>query len=627
VAPPLIVDGRLRLGAAALILIALPFAIYSYTLSYGLLGYDDSIYYTQNPPLKEGRAEGLISLWSGVILSDYTPVTQLTLWIDLALFGQQAWWGARLHGIVWFVIGVLAVYALMRRISERHAFAVALLLAVHPVCVQSVVWLAERKQLVSFALAFWSMERYVAARTAEQTRAKISAGMAAFTLAVAALFAKPHAVAIPVMLSTYELFIARDAWLRRAAWLAPFVVLTAAFTLWNLSIRTDLARPFLGGSRLNAVLIDGGILLRYLQQTVFPAGLTLYYFVNESAPVSTLLLAWAGVLAIVAASVALSPQPRVALFGWALAVAALSPALNLVPQLAPMTDHYLHWALPGVLLVVVLLAERLVTYIPSQRIPVLPAIATALAATALAVLSLLRLPEFANKEALFSAAIVKEPESAFNWAHYVTTIYGRANADRRVLGDVAVKALTCGDADRLLPQERTAVAIEAVVRLRQRGPSHAAEETLERQTRLLEKHSPQAAMLLRGHVEMRSGRMPHAIAALSPPFNSGMQQIARALRERCRDGSAFPDQFPPMVSLSALSDAQSGDDFSAAMLLDLLGLLGEAYLRNKEPERAFDVLAVLVNMRPDYGPGRELLAETYEALGNTAAAKRLAAAK
>jgi hypothetical protein len=139
------------------LLFLLPFLLYGQSLGYGLLGLDDQLYYQQNGALHGGSWAGLIDLWRSTALSDYAPISQLTLWLDLALSDGHSWWFARLHGLAWMGAGTLALHALALRLGAGRgvAAAVALLYALHPVCAQSALWLAERKNLVCLALSLW----------------------------------------------------------------------------------------------------------------------------------------------------------------------------------------------------------------------------------------------------------------------------------------------------------------------------------------------------------------------------------------------------------------------------------------------------------------------------------------
>ncbi|MCZ7646886.1 MAG: hypothetical protein M5U26_16625 [Planctomycetota bacterium] len=351
--PTQVVQDRVPAWAEYLLLAALPYLLYGHTLFYGLLGIDDTLYYFGNPALSEGRLEGLGRIFTTYYYSDYFPVTQFTLWLDVALFGTQSWFFARVHELAWFAAGVLAVRKLAGELVESRglAFSVALLFALHPAGTSTAVWLAERKNVVGFALSFAALACYVSGRRKEgrESQARLAG---AWVLLALALLAKTHAVAVPAMMFVYELTRGHGAWTRRLLVWFPFALLGATLVALSLTVfRNDLQQPPLGGSRAAALFAAGPILARYLAHTVAPFNLAFYYAVDEPGFESG--YAWALWLAALGgpALLTLLSRPRGAVAcGWLLGFAALLPALNLVPQPVPMSDHYHWWALPGWLL-------------------------------------------------------------------------------------------------------------------------------------------------------------------------------------------------------------------------------------------------------------------------------------
>ncbi|HYF51823.1 MAG TPA: hypothetical protein VEJ63_20570 [Planctomycetota bacterium] len=83
---------------------------------------DDGLYYFGNSALRGGAAHGLIEIWKAPFFHDYSPVSHLTYWVDLALFGTSTWTGARLHSLLWFSAGALAIYSLFARLASRDRF-------------------------------------------------------------------------------------------------------------------------------------------------------------------------------------------------------------------------------------------------------------------------------------------------------------------------------------------------------------------------------------------------------------------------------------------------------------------------------------------------------------------------
>jgi len=602
---------RLKPWHEIAILFFIPFLINIQSLGFDLLYVDDFTYF-KHPSLHDGKLEGLSDIWRTTILSDYSPVTQLTIWLDVALFGTNHWWGARLHEIAWFSIGVLALYAIAIRLTKRRdlAFFTAFLYAIHPVCAQSNLWLAERKNLVALALSLWALERYIVARQRETFRESIAPALAALFITALAMLAKPHAVATVAFMAAYEMALGRGALWKRAAWLVPYAVVCLGFVYACLRmVRTDLNRELLGGSVATAALGDGPILLRYLWNTFFPTSLTLYYAVDEPTLRSAShYLAWVGVLAFVALTVALARRRALVLFCWMFALAGLGPALNLVPQLAPMTDHYHQWALPGLLLgLVVLLHERLQfrAETPTHRGGVLLVGGLALF---WGILSFARVPEFTTFLTFFDAAANKQPDSAMNWGIYCNAL--RAHSDpkvRAMAGIAGEQALKCKDANRLIDAVRIAAIQEAALFEHRKGHDADAWALAQRECKVLV--DPREKRNIQAEIALRLNIPKEALALLVQDWNELCQTAAAALRKECRDGKKLPHQFPPLINFGG-NDAE---ELQRSIDLSRRGytLLADAYIQTGDLEKAWDAAAIVVNFDPSYIPARKKLAEVY----------------
>jgi hypothetical protein len=610
------------------LLALLPLLLYAGSLGFGFVDPDDELYFRLNPALHDGAAQGLVDLWKAPYLHDYFPVTQMTIWLDLAVFGRGNLWGARLHALAWFVAGVWAVRALIRRLtgSADLAFAVALIYAVHPVCGHAAMWLSERKNLVCFALLFWSFERYIAAREAGTNRAAALRWAAAWGLSVLALLAKPHAVALPVMLTAYELCLGRGPWWRRAAPVTPFVLSTAVFLFLSLSFAQQrLERYGLGGGLVGTFVNDGPVLVRYLWHTVAPVKLSFFYY-QEELPVAAAWGwgAWLLVAALAGGTVWWSRRRALVAFGWLCALAALSPALNFAPQqLTTLTDQYHQWALPFLLLVAGLLVRGGGTKgLGRGQAEVARKWGVWLTASATVYAGLLawaRVPDYASMLTVSLANVKHEPDSALARARYTRALAASEDRELRALTlEAGYKALRCPDADRIQLQERVLCLTEALVFLHTTGRAGEAEAWLEREAPRFERVPLPYPTFVRAHVALRTGRPDEAVKLLAPRVTRRYEAAAARLRTACRDGAKSPDSLPPLVG-----SAEAGlPAHEQTIYLDFerqwLGVLVQAYLKSGEPERAFDAAAVLLNTSPDQAVARQLWAEVCRRLGISA---------
>ncbi len=589
------------------LIVALALLLYSGALGYPLIGLDDVGYYG-NSALAGGGWRGLAAMWTTMAMSDYAPVSQLTVWADLAIAGEH-WWFAHLQQILWFALGGCAVHALALRLGVRPgpAAAVALLYILHPLGGESVLWLAERKNLVALALCLWCVERYAAAVQGGSWRA----AAAAWALGACALLAKPHAVCLPLLLTACEIALGVAPWRRRLLRLAPPALLVAVYVAVQLLyLRSDLDRSFLAGSRLGALAVDGQILLRYLAEVVLPSQLTIYYSAPESVEGVRAALAWAGVLTLVAVSLMPRRTRALSACAWLGAGGALAPALNLVPQLAPCADHYLLWALPWLLLLLVVHTELLL----GRRAETAGSRPSMLlcggAGLYLGLLALVRLPEFASREALFRAAVRHQPDCGIGWAQYIVS-NAQHGGDLSRLYPAATRALQCADSGRILPEDRAMVIVLSALALNKAGDATGADALVEREVARLPVDSWGFADIVRAQVALRSGAPVRAVALLQRFYPQELRAAAGVLRTRCRGGGELPDAIPPLIDFAILGGAAVVDSINLEHGRDnyqrQLQTLAFAYLASGELEPAFDVAALALNMAPGSAEARQLL--------------------
>lgn len=614
-----------RIDLQAVLLVALPILLYLPSLGFGLLGYDDDAYYLQNPALHLDGLAGLTAIWKQVYYSDYMPLTQMTLWLDVKIFGVEHWWGARLHGLLWFGAGTLALRALVARVTGRPglAFAAALLYALHPVCAPSVLWLAERKNLVCFALMLWSAERYIKAREHNN----FALGAVAILLCAAALLAKVQALVLPGILVAYEILLRGERLHRGLKWWAPFAVLCGGFLYWNLAhVRDDAAHIVAGGSRAAAIATDGPVLLHYVWNTVCPLKLAFFYMVRELPATSAIgWAAWAGFLAVSGLLLWLARDRAQFAFFWIVGLGVLAPTLNLFPQTFTMADHYLHWALAGWLPALVLLADG--GLVLAAKHFSFDARRSALAAFALglAVLTFLRIEPYRSMEALMLHNIAAQPQSTNAWSRYAVLLHERPHEPGdRSLTKACENALNAPDAARLQVPIRAMHVMDLAEGLYRQGKGGEIGALLDRERPYFTGPWALKGILVQAWIDARTGAPQRALQVLGEKFDAAHQQAAATLRAQCRSGQSLPDAMAPLIHLQMPPADAYTEQLARQVHYEILEILATAHLNAGDAEKSFDVAAVLVNLVPGFPPGRQALTAAYRALELPGAAKRLA---
>jgi tetratricopeptide (TPR) repeat protein len=372
--------------------------------------------------------------------------------------------------------------------------------------------------------------------------------------------------------------------------------------------------------------VDGQILCRYLAEVVLPRQLTIYYAAPESVDATMVILAWATLLALVCASLWPARTRALVAFSWLFAAAALAPALNLVPQLAPCADHYVLWSLPELLLLIVVLVDDLLVRLPAadHRLPWLLGGGLALY---LGLLSLARLPEFASRLELFRSAVRHQPDCGINWAHFITYELERGG-DLTQAEHAAVRALQCGDSGRILAEDRALVIVLAALAAYHQGKPGAATALIEREVARLPEDGGVIADIVRAQFAMRSGDPARAVVLLQRFYPPPLREAAATLRARCRSGAELPDAQPSLIGVTA-NRAVLADSVDLGHGLDnqerQLQSLAYAYEMSGDLEQAFDVAALALNLAPYNREARQLLIAIDRRLHLDAAAERLMA--
>src|SRR5947209_14505916 len=133
-----------------LLLFAVTLGVFGPVVTYDFLHYDDSAYVTDNPAVRGGlSADGWRWAWTSVHASNWHPLTWLSHMLDCQVFGLNAG-GHHLTGLLWHVANTLLLFLVLRRLTGEvwRPALVAGLFAWHPLHVESVAWVAERKDVL-----------------------------------------------------------------------------------------------------------------------------------------------------------------------------------------------------------------------------------------------------------------------------------------------------------------------------------------------------------------------------------------------------------------------------------------------------------------------------------------------
>jgi tetratricopeptide (TPR) repeat protein len=322
------------------------------------VNFDDPQYVGDNRSLTRGLTwQGVSWAFTTRHAGNWHPLTWLSHMLDVRLFGLDA--GAHhLTSVALHVANTLLLFGLLHAMTGalvRSAF-VAALFAVHPLHVESVAWVAERKDVLSalfFFLTLWAYVAYVR----KQRPARYVLVLGLFALG---LMAKPMLVTLPfvlLLLDYWPLARAQEPSARRRLILEKLPLLGLAVAS---SVVTFVVQRQAGAVKaLDALPLDRRLAnavvayVAYVGETLWPARLAAIYPYPASLPGwwvagATLVLIGASVWAIRAA-----PRHPYLCVGWLWYLGTLVPVIGLVQVGSqPMADRYTYIPLVGLFILI-----------------------------------------------------------------------------------------------------------------------------------------------------------------------------------------------------------------------------------------------------------------------------------
>lgn len=343
--------------AWAAALAALTWAVFGAALRFDFIFLDDDLYVFRNPVVLNGLTrDGVAWAFTRAHEGYWIPLTWLSYLVDRSLWGPGPA-GFHATNVALHTLNVLLLFGLLLRTTRRPAPAAlaAALFAVHPLRVESVVWITERKDVLS--TAFWFAGLWAYARYAQRPGI---ARMLVVALAMAlGLMAKPMLVTFPLTLLLMDVWplrrVAGTAAALRAA--APRCVLEKA-PLWGLAVLGACLTvhtqqqagalppvPIPPVLRLLTALSNYGF---YLVKTLWPARLSAMYPPVVETSLAGLIAVAAVLLVGTALTVRrLADAPWLAC-GWFWFLGTLLPVVGLKPAGAVlMADRFTYVPLAG----------------------------------------------------------------------------------------------------------------------------------------------------------------------------------------------------------------------------------------------------------------------------------------
>lgn len=404
--------------ALAALLVAMTAAAYIPALEAGFI-WDDDHYVTENPVLRD--LAGLRQIWfEPRSVAQYYPLTFTTLWVEYQLWELEPF-GYHLVNVLLHALNAILFWRILRVLGLPGAWLAGAIFAVHPITVESVAWITERKNVLSGACYLGAALAYLRfAPPGDEARQSWSWYALAIALFVAALMSKTVTATLPAGLILV-------LWWKRGRFptgdaiaLLPFFVLGIAAglgTAWLERVHVGAMGDEWDHSFVERCLIAGRVFWFYPWTLVWPDNLAFFYprWQIDAAAWWQYLFPTAALIALGGLFLLrhrLGSGPLVAVLLYAGTLAPALGFLNVYPmRYSFVADHFAYLAILGLIALAAAAAARL-----ASRWGLAQTNAQALVAGLLILLSVLtwqRSLVFDNPETLWRDVIAKNPDG---WA-------------------------------------------------------------------------------------------------------------------------------------------------------------------------------------------------------------------
>ena len=414
-----------RQAFIALGLVIATVVVYLPVRHYEFVGFDDGKFVTENPNIRDGLTWRSVrwAFTAGLIRHDpnadyWRPLSLLSHALDIEMFGLRPA-GHHLMNVGLHAAAAVALFLVLQSMTDAfwRCALVAALFALHPLRVESVAWVTERKDVLSglfFILTLGAYTRYV------RGPFSMLRYLAVFFLFALALMSKPMVVTLPFVL------LLLDFWpLGRTRWAPPVVagnnvtmppgqllkeklplfVLAAASSMVTFlgqltASGLNLARVPLGIRIANALLSCAG----YIGKIFWPTGLAVFYPLHPGLSAATAMVAGIGLVGVTTAVVGGARRRPWLVTGWFWYLGMLGPAIGVFQGMqAAMADRFTY--LPSIGLTMMLCWSVPSRAMERWNLKVITCVAAAAVVAVCAALSRVQVGYWKDTETLFRHAL------------------------------------------------------------------------------------------------------------------------------------------------------------------------------------------------------------------------------
>lgn len=332
-----------------LAVIALVFPVIFYHLfSAGFIAWDDPGYVVNN---KDVHQFAIKNFFTQFYIGNYHPLTMISYAIDWKLFGKQAS-GYHIENILWHFLNTVLVFYFGKKIQLKplQAFLLAVIFAFHPLQIESVAWVAERKNLLYAFFFILSLLFYIQYKNTQSFKRLI----VVYICFVCSLLAKPSAIVLPLVFILIDVFLFKESFKQFYKRHILFLLLSIGLAIVTLFAQEE--DKFINENHAYAINerigYAGYAILQYVYKFLVPINLSVIYPYPQDKAVS-LIIGYATVLLLVFGCYKLyKSKYKLVLYGLLFFVVNLLLVLQFIPFGEVLTaDRYMYLPIIGLSIV------------------------------------------------------------------------------------------------------------------------------------------------------------------------------------------------------------------------------------------------------------------------------------
>jgi tetratricopeptide (TPR) repeat protein len=264
-----------------LVLFLITFILFSPTLNYDFVNWDDDVNVYENESIQELDKEHVKAIFTNSVIGGYNPLTSLTFAIEYHLVGEEARLFHRNNNILHALCTIL-VFILFHRLglSFFSSFLIALLFGIHPMRIESVAWITERKDVLFGAFFLSSLILYV--RYIKEK--KLLYFLLSILVFVLSLLSKIQAVSLPFVLLLIDYWFKRDLNKKLILEKVPFFALALVTGIVGIYFLKQQEALDVGNTYplVQRLFIGSYSFMVYIVKSIFPYEMSaLYPYVTE----------------------------------------------------------------------------------------------------------------------------------------------------------------------------------------------------------------------------------------------------------------------------------------------------------------------------------------------------------